>query len=133
MKISVNDYVDYINGVKNTNPFPVAGSIGVYMDKILIKAKNISPSALKLFLIIASDINNYGQTIRTRKELSKALDIKYDSKRMSILFKELENEKFIAMFGKYITVNPFLVLPRVKRPEIKSAIQDAWLDMVEFV
>jgi hypothetical protein len=127
----VNEYVDYVNSIQNPNPYPRGGSVGMYIGDIMIKSKKISPTALKLFFVLTTDTNNYGQTNRTRRDIAKALGIKYDPSRISRLFKELEEEEFICLFGDYITINPFLSLARAPSPKIKAALQDAWVDMVE--
>ena len=131
--IDMNEYVDYVNSITNANPYPKGGSTGMYIEQIMIKAKKISPTALKLFLLLAVDTNDYGQTNRTRRALSEALEIKYDHSRISRLFNELIEEEFLVLFGKYITVNPYLVMPKVKSPKLKASLQSAWTDLVELV
>ena len=131
--IDINEYTDYVNSITNANPYPKGGSTGMYIEQIMIKAKNISPTAFKLFMIIAADTNDYGQTNRTRAYLAKAVEIKYNRSRMSRLFSELVEEEFLVLFGKYITVNPYLVMPRVKSPKLKASLQSAWTDLVELV
>jgi hypothetical protein len=127
----VNEYVDYVNSITNSNPYPKGGSTGMYLCELAIRSRNISSSALRLFLVMACDANEYGQTKTSRQEYAKALEIKYSKSRMSKLFHELIDEKMIAMFGKYVTINPYIVMPRIKNPKIKAALQDAWVDMVE--
>ena len=129
----INEYVEYVNNISICPPYPKGGSTGVYMNELASRIGDVSTGALKLFILIASDINEYGQTTRSRKELAKALKIRYDAKRMSILMNELIDEKWIVMFGSTITVNPNIVLPRVKNVKIKAAIQEAWLSLVEFM
>ncbi len=131
--INVNEYVDYVNSITNANPYPRGGSTGMYIEQIMIKARNISPTAFKLFMIIAVDTNDYGQTNRTRSDLAKAVEIKYNRSRMSRLFNELIEEEFLVLFGKYITVNPYLVMPKVKSPKLKASLQSAWTDLVELI
>ncbi len=130
--MNVNEYVDYINNIGLCNPFPKGGSTGVYLSELSSKLSEVSPTALKLFIFISSDMNEYGQTKRTRKDFNKALGFSINKSRMSKLFKELTDAKWITSFGRYITVNPFLVMPRVKQPKIKASIQEAWLDLVEY-
>ena len=130
--MNVNEYVDYINNMGLCNPFPKGGSTGVYLSELAPRLSDVSTTALKLFILVSSDINQYGQTKRTRKEFNIALGFSINRSRMSKLFKELTDEKWISSFGKYITINPFLVMPRVKEPKIKAAIQEAWLDLVEY-
>ena len=130
--MNTNEYVDYINNLQLCNPFPKGGTNGVYIGELATKLSEVSSTALKLFIFIASDMNDYGQTTRSRKDLNKALGISMNRPRMSRLFKELSDEKWISSFGKHITINPFIILPTVKNPKIKSAIQEAWLDLVEY-
>ncbi len=128
----INEYVDYVNSIQKCNPYPKGGTSGIYLGELAPRLGEVSSTALKLFIYIASDINSYGQSKRKREDFNKALGIAFNKGRMSKLFKELTDEKWISNFGKYITVNPFIVLPKVNNPKIKAAIQDAWLDMVEF-
>ena len=130
--MNVNEYVDYINNIQKCNPYPKGGSTGTYYGELASRLNEVSSTALKLFLLIASDINEYGQTNRKRKDFNRILGFKEDRARMSKLFGELVDKKWIALFGKYITINPYMVMPRVNNPKIKAAIQEAWIDIVEF-
>jgi len=132
MNNTVNEYVNYVNNIQSPSPYPEAGSSGIYMCYIVDKSRAISPTALRLFMVMACDINQYGQTNRTREELAKAISIKYSKSRMSTLIRELVENEFIAVFGKVFTINPFLVLPKVRNPRMKATIQEAWRDIIEF-
>ena len=127
----VNEYVDYINNITKANPYPKGGSTGIYVCDLVLKSKNISSTALNLFLVMACDINEYGQTRTNREEYAKVLGIKHSHARMSRLFAELIEEEMIAMFGKYITINPYLVMPKVKNIKLKAILQEAWTDLIE--
>ena len=131
--MNVNDYVDYINSITLCPPYPKGGFTGVYLGELATRLSDVSPTALKLFILVASDIGQYGQTKRSRKEFNQALGISMDRARMSKLFKELSDAKWTTSFGKYITVNPFIVIPKVPNPKLKAAIQEAWSQMVEYV
>ena len=130
-----NEYKDYIYSVRNVNPYPVRGSTGVYLGSLgeILKNKIVSDTAFKLFIFIATDVDEHNQTTRSRKEFSDVLGIRHNKSRMSKLVKELVENELVAIFaGDIITVNPFLVIPSIKEPKMKAAIQEAWRDIVEY-
>ena len=127
-----NQYVEYVAKNQSINPYPRGGSNGIYTVKLAEVGLILTGGALKLLLLIIADINDYGQTIRTRTSFNKAMGIKPNKSRMSRLMKELIDNKCVSMFDKTITVNPFLVLPKTSNVKIKAILQNAWLDLVEF-
>ena len=136
MSLTSNEYTQFtIEASSVTNLYPERGSVGVYLHEISsrISKSEISLTAFKMFFIIASDVNEFGQTTRSRREIAEAMCIKYDHSRMSKLIKELVDNEWIAMFdNNVITVSPFLMLPMIKEPKFKSAMQDAWRHIVEY-
>ena len=133
--VKQNEFIEYSYTLVNVNPYPNKGSTGMYIHDIgskLSKGK-ISDVAFRLFIYIVTDVNEYNQTQRSRREFAEALDIKYDAKRMSVLVKELIEDEWIAIFdNNIITVNPLLVIPSAKEIKFKSALQEAWRDIVEY-
>lgn len=130
-----NEYTTYAYQLENVNKFPLRGSVGMYIHNIAkeVQEGKVSMTALKLFLMIVSDVNEYNQTVRTRREFSDAMGLKYNRGRMSVLVNELVSSEWLAIFdGNIITVNPFLVVPQVKEPKMKAALQESWRDIIEY-
>lgn len=130
-----NEYTEYTYTLTNVNPYPTKGSTGFYIHDfaVIMKDKALSSQAIRLFLYICTDVNKYNQTTRSRREFADVLDIKYDAKRMSNLVKELIDAELIAIFdGNIITVSPFILMPSIKDTKMKSALQEAWRDIVEY-
>ena len=130
-----NRFTEHTYELTNVNPYPQKFSQGVYIQELASRMMkdNISSTALRLFIYICSDLNDYNQTCRSRREFANVLGIKYNAARMSKLVKELVENEWVTIFeGDIITVNPFIVLPLVSNPKMKAGVQEAWRDIVEF-
>ena len=130
-----NEYTEYSYTLTNVNPYPVKGSTGCYIHKFaeIMKENKLSSQAIRLFIYICTDLNEYNQTKRSRKEFADVLEIKYNRSRMSKLVGELIDAELVAIFdGNIITVNPFVIVPSIKDVKMKSALQEAWRDIIEY-
>ncbi len=127
---------DWITGVVDKvdqSYYPKKGSTGVYIPKLTEKLIELNSSkATSIFFILASGMNEYSQFIRPRKDIAKVLGIEYNAGNIGMYIKKLVDLEMVGIIGKTITVNPFLIMPTVKMPQLKYALQEMWIDVVEY-
>ena len=132
-EVEINEWVEYFENIPNPNPYPTGGSTGIYAIRLAEVMLTLTGSECKLLMVLIAGSNHYNQVLRSREELANVLGIKYDPKRMYLMISHLVEKEVIAMLGDTITLNPKLVLPTIRSPKLKAAMQQAWEDMVEFV
>ena len=107
--------------------FPKGGSQGIYPVELFKKLNQVkSSAAIRLFFAMNIGANEYGIVIRTREQLSLAIQTKYDRGNMSRLLTILEEDELIMKFSNSYLINPFIILPTIKDVRLKSAIQEVW-------
>ena len=112
--------------------YPQAGSSGVYINPLVVNLIELNGNQIKLFWLMVAATDEYNQVHKTRKELGSMYMRSYNASNISSDIKKLIELEMIAYVGNTVMVNPFIVLPSMKNPKLKAAIQVAWRELVEF-
>jgi len=122
----------YIDSMGYTGKYPQVGSNGVYLNPLVVNLIELNGNQIKLFFLLVAAADEYNQVHKSRKEIGSMYMKTYNSSNMSADMKRLSSLGMIATVGNVPMINPFIVLPSVKNPKIKYAIQEAWRGLVEF-
>ncbi len=128
----LQDRVDYLFGNGNIPPFPKGGTSGVYIGKLVELLITMTGNQQKLFWTLVAATNEWNQVHKSRKEIGEIYMKNYQSSNMTKDISKLTELEMIAMVGSVIMINPFLIVPYVKNPKLKSVIQTAWEELVYY-
>ncbi len=112
--------------------YPQAGSTGVYLNPLIVNMIELTGNQQKLFWLLVASMDDYNQVHKNRKDIGKMYMKTYNSGNMSTDMNKLIDLELVAIVGNKPMVNPFIVLPGMKSPKTKRAIQEAWRELVEF-
>jgi hypothetical protein len=109
-------------------PYPKGGSRSFYPDNMFKHLNKIkSSSAIRLFLALIIGSNEYNLITVNREQMAHAIRTKYDRANMAKLLRILEDDGLIMPFSGSHLINPYVVLPRIREPRLKEAIQEVWI------
>ncbi len=123
---------EYIDHMTYEVGYPQKGSNGVYLNPLIVNMIELNGNQTKLFWLLVAASDEYNQVHKKRKEIGNMYMKTYNASNMSADVKRLISLNMVAMVGNVIMINPFIVLPPVKSPKLKKAIQEAWRGLVEF-
>lgn len=127
-------FIEEINAWSGLIPkYPQKGSVGIYNNTLIHKLNIVKQgNAIRLFFILVEATDDYSVVKQPRERWSYALGVKHDSGNIARLLANIMDAGLVTYYGNEIIVNPFVVLPRVSNPKIKSAIQEWWSSSVDF-
>jgi len=129
-----NIFVNEVNIVISGNipKYPLKGSRGIYLNDFIKTKLTLTGNQLKLLDLLCYYSNDYNQVTKKRGEIGLLYMKRYSKSAMSKDLKVLVENNFVAVIGNIITVNPFYLMPSIKTPKMKAAIQYAWENLVVF-
>ena len=123
---------EYIDSIGYEVGFPQKGSNGVYLNPLIVNMIELNGNQTKLFWLLTAAADDYNQVHKSRKDIGNMYMSTYNASNMSTDIKKLTSLDMVAIVGNVIMVNPFIILPSVRNPKVKTAIQEAWRGLVEF-
>ncbi len=127
----LQDRLEFIMG-DSSYQFPQKGSSGVYLNPLIVNLIELNGNQTKLFFLLVAATDDYNQVHKSRKEIGSMYMKTYNASNMSTDIRKLTSLGMMATVGNVPMINPHLVLPPLKSPKAKAAIQVAWRELVEF-
>jgi len=121
-------------------PYPKGGSSGMYLGAtsdmtpgLIEHIMVLTGNQIKLFFALVAATDEWNQVHKTRKEIGAVYMKSYQASNISADIAKLIKLEMIAMIGSVVMVSPYLVVPGVKNPKLKSTIQTVWEELVWFI